>query len=62
MKNKIIKIEIHEAPEGYVRSDIEMVKYPDINPVSFNELDTVDYLQTSRVVKELYPIEGMALG
>lgn len=62
MKNKIIKIEIHEAPEGYVRRDIEMVKYPDINPASFNELDTVDYSQTSRVVKELYPLEGMALG
>lgn len=59
---KVIKIELHDVPNNYGRPVVEMIKYPKINPKIFIDTDTLTYDQTDEVVKEIYPLLGLALG
>lgn len=59
---KVIKIEIHEMPNSFQEPYLEMIKYPKIKPQIMSELDTIDYKDTNVVTKELYPLNGLALG
>lgn len=59
---KVIKLELQEMPNSFSRPVVERLRYPQINPVAINELETIDYSQTMTVTKELYPLQQLRLG
>ena len=59
---KIIKIEIHETPEGYKRPYLERAVLPKISPKIFSKVDVLDYSDTMEVTKDLYELDWIGFG
>ena len=53
---KVIKLELQEIPESFNRQVYIRAVYPKISPVILSELDTINYMDTSSVTQELYPL------